>query len=75
MKLKTQQRDAMPAKEFGLPAERKYPVSDKTHATLAKGRATQQFNRGNLSSGERAQINAAADRTLGRTFHTHRGSK
>ena len=70
MKLTTKQRNAMPASEFALPAQRKYPVNDKSHAGLAKGRAAQQFNRGNLSSGMKAAIDAKANRVIGHPFHT-----
>lgn len=70
MKLASKQRNALPANEFALPAERKYPVNDKSHAGLAKGRAAQQYARGNLSSGQKASIDAKANRVIGHTFHT-----
>lgn len=75
MKLKSAQRDKLPTTAFGLPSQRKFPVNDKTHAALAKGRATQQYARGNLSSGQKAAIDAKANRVIGHTFHTHRGTK
>lgn len=75
MKLKAAQRNALPAAEFGLPGERKYPMPDKRHAGLAKGRATQQYARGKLSSGQKAAIDAKANREIGHTFHTHKGTK
>lgn len=42
----------------------------KVHAGLAKGRATQQFARGTLSSGKKAVIDATANRVIGHTFHS-----
>jgi hypothetical protein len=54
----------MPAATFGLPAQRKYPMPDPSHAANAKARATQQFNRGNLSAGQKAAIFAKANRKL-----------
>lgn len=70
MKLKAAVRDELPAKDFGLPAERKYPINDKAHAALAKGRATQQYARGKLTGGQKAAIDAKANRTIGHTFHS-----
>lgn len=74
-KLKAAQRDALQPAEFGLPGERKYPVNDKQHAALAKGRATQQYEKGQLSSGKKAAIDAKANRVIGHTFHSHKGTK
>lgn len=73
MKLDSQARKTMPKSEFAIPAQKKYPINDKIHAQLAKGRATQMFNKGKLSASERAKIHAKADRVLGKTFHSHKG--
>lgn len=73
-KLTTKARNGLPASEFALPAERKYPVNDKSHAGLAKGRAAQQFAKGSLSSGQKAAIDAKANRVIGHTFHTIKGN-
>lgn len=62
--LTTKMRDAVPTQEFGLPAERKYPMPDASHAANAKARATQQENAGNLSPRQRAQIDAKANAVL-----------
>ena len=35
MKLTHDLRQTLPASDFGLPAERKYPMPDKRHAALA----------------------------------------
>jgi hypothetical protein len=58
-------RDAVPTSQFGLPGERKYPMPDASHAANAKARATQQENAGNLSPGQKAEIDAKANRVLG----------
>jgi hypothetical protein len=41
-------------------------MPDKSHAANAKARATQQFQKGNLSGSSRAQINAKANAILGK---------
>lgn len=64
-KLSDAQRDKMPAKDFALPGGR-YPVNDRTHAANAKARASQQYNKGNLSAPEKAKVDAAADKKLGK---------
>lgn len=63
--LSTNARKDLPASTFGLPAKRAYPMPDASHAANAKARATQQFNAGNLSAGQKAQIDAKANTKLG----------
>ena len=63
-KLTTAARNKIPAKKFAEPKERKYPVEDKAHARNAKARASQQYNKGNLSASEKAKIDAKADKVL-----------
>lgn len=63
-KLTTKQRKKMKAKTFGLPKERKYPMPDKSHAANAKARATQQYNKGNLTKAEKDKIEAKANKVL-----------
>lgn len=65
-KLTTKKRNALPASTFGMPGSRKYPMPDKSHAANAKARATQQVKKGNLSSSAKAQIDAKANRILGK---------
>ena len=65
-KLKIPARNGLVPSEFGLPAERKYPVPDKAHAANAKARATQQLAAGNLSPSQKSQIDAKANRMLGK---------
>lgn len=62
----TAMRKAMPAKSFGLPKQRKYPMPDRSHAANAKARATQQVKKGNLSPSSAAKIRAKANRVLGK---------
>jgi len=57
-------RNALPAKDFGLPAQGKYPLEDKGHAIAAKGRAAQQVAKGNLSPAGEAKIDAKANRVI-----------
>lgn len=63
-KLKASTRDKLPKSNFALPREKKYPIENKSHAANAKARATQQYNRGNLSAGALAEIRAKANKKL-----------
>lgn len=62
--MSTKKRDKLPAKAFAGP-DRSYPVNDKAHAANAKARATQAVNAGRMSGGEKAKIDAKADKVLG----------
>lgn len=46
------------------------PPNLKSHAGLEKGRATQQYARGKITGGQKAAIDARANRTIGHTFHS-----
>lgn len=63
-KLKAKQRNKLPASEFGMPGERKYPMPDKSHAANAKARATQMVKKGKLSKASAAKIKAKANKVL-----------
>ena len=63
-KLKAKTRNKLPAKDFGEPKERKYPMEDKAHARNAKARASEMEHKGKLSPGEKAKIDRKADRKL-----------
>lgn len=76
MKLTTARRKKMPKSEFGLPKEKgkeglntagrgAYPMPDKAHARNAKARASQQYNKGNLSKEEKSKVDQKADKKLG----------
>lgn len=60
------------AKKFALPGDR-YPIGDKAHAADAKGRATQQLAKGNLSPAEAATVRHKANVVLGETDSTYHG--
>lgn len=51
------------------------PVNENRNHGLAKGRATQAYMRGKMSTGEKAKVHMQADRAIGHTFHSHRGTK
>jgi hypothetical protein len=55
-----------PSTDFGLPKERKYPMPDAAHARNAKARAAQMEKKGKLSPADKKQIDAKADRKLGK---------
>jgi hypothetical protein len=63
-KLTSKRRNSLAAGKFALPAERKYPIPDKSHAANAKARAEQQAERGKISTSTRDRIDAAANRVL-----------
>ena len=65
MKLNAAARAAVPAKEVGMPKQRKYPMPDASHAANAKARATQMVKRGKLSPASAARIRAKANAVLG----------
>ena len=76
MKLKAKQRKAIPKSKFGLPEKvgagkpggragrGAYPMPDKAHAKNAKARASQQYNKGNLSASQKAKIDRKANKVL-----------
>ncbi len=63
-KLSSKIRNKLPKSDFGLPGERKFPMSDKSHAANAKARATQMVNKGKLSESSKEKIDAKANRIL-----------
>lgn len=65
-KLKAATRNALPASDFGMPGERKYPMPDKSHAANAKARASQAVKAGRMSTSTEAKIDAKANRKLGK---------
>ena len=58
-------RNALPAKDFGEPGARKFPIENKSHAVDAKGRAKQQLNKGRISQAAYEKIVSKADAKLG----------
>ncbi len=65
-KLTAKRRNHLADAVFGLPGQRAYPMPDKSRAANAKARATQQVKAGNLSSSQRAKIDAKANKILGK---------
>ena len=64
--LSSSDRKKLSKSQFGLPAERKYPMPDKSHAANAKARATQAVKAGRMSASTEAKIDAKANRVLGK---------
>jgi hypothetical protein len=64
-KLTTKARKKVPAKEFGEPGKRAYPMPDKAHAANAKARAAQMVKKGRLSKSEEKKLDAKANKKLG----------
>lgn len=62
--MKAKQRNKLKSETFGLPAERKYPMPDKAHASNAKARAKQQLDKGNLSKGQYDKVVSKANKKL-----------
>ncbi len=63
-KLSTRSRNNLPANSFALPASRKYPMPDASHAANAKARASQQEAAGNISASTKSKIDAKANKVL-----------
>lgn len=60
MKLNAQNRSSLASSTFGLPAERKYPMPDKSHARVAKAYAARY-----ATPAQKAEIDAKANQVLG----------
>jgi hypothetical protein len=65
-KLSTKARNKLPASEFGMPKERKFPMPNASHAANSKSRASQMESSGKISSAEKAKIYAKANKVLGK---------
>ena len=65
--LSTDERNALHDSVFGLSDKRAYPMPDASHARNAKARAAEEFNKGNLSAAEKAEIDRKANEILGET--------
>lgn len=74
-KLTTKGRNALPAKDFAEPKERKYPIEDAAHRKNAKARASEMENKGDISKREESKIDAKASshgNAHGPAHSTHR---
>ena len=63
-KMTTKQRNALPKSSFAGPG-RTYPVNDQAHAVAAKSRATQQYDKGDISKSTKDRITDRANRKIG----------
>ncbi|MCJ2083725.1 DUF6582 domain-containing protein [Methylobacterium sp. J-090] len=63
-KLTAKEREALPNRDFALPDEKRFPIEDAAHARNAKARAAQAEKAGNLSTSDKAKVDARADRVL-----------
>lgn len=59
-------RNSLTKSSFGMPAQRKYPMPDKSHAVNAKARATQMVEKGKLSPAMASRIRMKANKVLGK---------
>lgn len=66
-KLTAAKRKKIPKSEFGMPAERKFPIPDRSHAANAKARASQMVAKGKLSKSTEKRIDAMANKKLGKS--------
>jgi hypothetical protein len=64
-KLTAKRRKRLKKSQFAGPG-RSYPVHDRSHASNAKARATQQYKKGRISKSTRDRIHAKANRVLRR---------
>lgn len=65
-KLRKSVRDMLSSSTFGLPEQRKYPITDKNHARVAKSYASKEYHAGKLSASQKAKIDRKANAKLGR---------
>lgn len=63
-KLTAKKENSLKSSQFGIPSQRKYPMPDKSHAINAKARAKQMINKGLLSEGMAAKIDAKANKII-----------
>lgn len=63
-KLTAKSRNVLSAGKFALPAERKYPIEDKSHAANAKARASQMEKKGKISPETKTKIDTKANKVL-----------
>ena len=57
-------RDKLPSSSFGLPKQRKYPITSRGHAIAAKGRAKEGLDKGWINKSQYNKIVKKADRFL-----------
>jgi hypothetical protein len=62
--LTSKERKHLESGVFGEPSKRAYPMPDRAHAANAKARASQEYNKGDLSKSVKDKIDAMANRIL-----------
>ena len=62
--LDTKQRKDLSKSVFGLPAQRKYPMPDRTHAIDAKARALEELKKRKLSRADFKTVIDKANRVI-----------
>ena len=62
--LKSSTRKNLKSSVFGMPKQRKYPITDESHAVNAKARATQMVKKGKLSAAQKKKIDRKANALL-----------
>ncbi len=63
--LTAEKRKGLRRSTFALPG-RKFPIPDKVHARVAKSYASRMAKRGQLSSAQKAKVDAKANKMLGK---------
>lgn len=63
-KLTTTRRSNLPAATFGMPAQRKYPMPDRSHARNALSRVSQALHEGKISDASAAKVRNKAHQVL-----------
>lgn len=63
-RLTAKTRKSLPAKDFALPKQRKFPVENKSHAVNAKARATQAVKAGRMSKATEKKIDSKANKKI-----------
>ncbi len=63
-KLTRSMRDKLPSSSFGLPLQRKYPITSRSHAIAAKARATEGLRKKWINKAQYNKIVKKADRFL-----------
>jgi hypothetical protein len=64
-KLKAATRNRLPASDFWLSKQRKYPMEDRTHQIKAEQFATKEERKGKSNLAQASRIRAKAKRLLG----------
>jgi hypothetical protein len=60
MKMTSKTRNALPSKEFALPAKRKFPINDKAHAVAAERLVGRALKAGSITSAEAEKVKSKA---------------